>query len=485
MASQRTFPGAKLTFVALLVSIGGAFNFGYQLVITNPSQDAFLRFLNGSLVAHYGADLSTVELENVWSVIVAILFVGAIFGSLHIRFVAERFGRLKGLIGSFVLSTLFLVLSLISYFVDSIELYTVSRAVLGYTYGLIIGLSGLYLAESSPKSCRGFVSMATGVSVQLGTVVGSVIAMPNVFGTEHLWWCIYAAEALGLVVVSIPLVFAHDSPSYLCHKGEEDAARRAVKFFHACGPDEVDEVLREMKEHVNEEEKTVGMLEVLEDKVARRGTLVGSVITLAMAFSGMPVVDAFAVDILLNCGMDINAASYGNLLLTIVSVVAIVGSSFVVERFGRRSLLLGSIVAIILTNVAVFALMLAFDLLQYPWIGFTLIAAIALFIMFFATGPGPLCYFVTAELVGQRARSAAQSWNTLIQMISRAIILAAYLPMKNAIGGSFAYLILFVAPMIFAELVIYFYLPETKNRNVKQIQEAIKDLPRIQCRSRR
>ncbi|TKR76817.1 hypothetical protein L596_017897 [Steinernema carpocapsae] len=484
MTSERTYPGVKLAIIALFVSIGGAFNFGYQLVITNPSQDSFIRFLNESLVTHYGADLSIVELENIWSVIVAILFVGAIVGSLQIRFVAEKFGRLKGLIGSFILSTVFLLLSVLSYFADSIELYTISRAILGYTYGLIIGLSGLYLAESSPKRCRGFVSMATGVSVQLGTVIGSVVAMPNMFGTEDLWWLIYAVEALALVVVTIPLIFAHDSPSYLLHKGDIDGARNAIRFFHACGPAAVDEVVKEMKGHMDDEAKTVGMFQIFKEKSALRGTLVGSVITMAMAFSGMPVVDAFAVDILLNCGMDIHAASYGNLLLTMVSVVAIVGSSFVVERFGRRSLLLFSIIAIILTNLAVFALMLAFDLLEFPWIGFTLIAAIALFIVFFATGPGPLCYFVTAELVGQRERSAAQSWNTLIQMISRAVILAAYLPMKNAIGGSFAYLILFVAPMIFAELVIYFYLPETKNRNLKQVQDAIEHLPKLKCGNR-
>ncbi|KAK0415293.1 hypothetical protein QR680_011874 [Steinernema hermaphroditum] len=484
MASERTFPGVRLAFVAILVSIGGAFNFGYQLVITNPSQDAFIRFLNSSLVEHYGADLTIIQLENIWSAIVAILFVGAIGGSLNIRFVAERFGRLKGLIGSFALSAVFLVLSIVSYFVDSIELYTISRAILGYTYGLIIGLSGLYLAESSPKRCRGFVSMATGLSVQLGTVIGSVVAMPNIFGTEHLWWLIYAVEAVALIVVTVPLVFAHDSPSYLFHKGDVDGARKSIKFFHACGKVGVREVIKEMKEHMDDEDKTLGMFQVLKDKTALRGTLVGSVVTLAMAFSGMPVVDAFAVDILLNCGLDIHAASYGNLFLTIVSVLGIVGSSFVVERFGRRSLLLFSNFAIILTNLAIFGLMFAFDLLQYAWIGFTLIAAIAVFIVFFATGPGPLCYFVTSELVGQRERSAAQSWNTLIQMIARAIILAAYLPMKNAIGGSFAYLILFVAPMAFAEVVIYFYLPETKNRNLKEVHFAIDDLPKLKCGSR-
>lgn len=52
------FPGWRLLCVALIVSFGGSFNFGYQLVITNPSQNAFITFLNESFQQHYKNALS-------------------------------------------------------------------------------------------------------------------------------------------------------------------------------------------------------------------------------------------------------------------------------------------------------------------------------------------------------------------------------------------------------------------------------------------
>lgn len=46
--------------------------------------------------------------------------------------------------------------------------------------------------------------MFTGVAVQIGTVVGAVLAMPQVFGTVEDWWKLYAAE---LVLMAVVLVF--------------------------------------------------------------------------------------------------------------------------------------------------------------------------------------------------------------------------------------------------------------------------------------
>lgn len=58
-----SLPSARLALVALLVSFGGSFHFGYQLTITNPSQAAFISFVNDSYAIHYGHDLDEDDLE--------------------------------------------------------------------------------------------------------------------------------------------------------------------------------------------------------------------------------------------------------------------------------------------------------------------------------------------------------------------------------------------------------------------------------------
>lgn len=64
----------------------------------------------------------------------------------------------------------------------------------------------------SPKYCRGSVGMTTGIFIQMGTVVGALIAIPELFGTEKLWWLIYAFEALILIIVLLILPFFYDTP---------------------------------------------------------------------------------------------------------------------------------------------------------------------------------------------------------------------------------------------------------------------------------
>lgn len=61
MMSQ--LPGRRLFCTALLVGIGGSFHLGYQLTLTNPSQDAFLEFVQDSFENHYGIKLTKQKLE--------------------------------------------------------------------------------------------------------------------------------------------------------------------------------------------------------------------------------------------------------------------------------------------------------------------------------------------------------------------------------------------------------------------------------------
>ncbi|KAH7732120.1 Protein C35A11.4 [Aphelenchoides avenae] len=329
--------------------------------------------------------------------------------------------------------------------------------------------------------------MTTGLIVQLGTVVGSVAGMPQIFGTTDHWWLIYVVEVVILVVALLVLPITHESPGYLLLHGAEEAARKSLIFYYSCSEDEAEYHLAEIKDNIARSTSSVGMLEVWKNPTYRRGTIVGCMVAFAMAFSGIAVINAFAVEILRETGLTVFEASLANVGLSVISLIATTLSSLVVDKFGRRRLLLITNVAILLLNVLIFGFMLAFDKHEasesslYGWLGICLIVAIALFIVAFATGPGPLCYFITSELLGQNARSAGQSWASLVQMTSRSILLAVFLPMGNAIGKAYSYLLLFVAPILFAVVFFYYNLPETKNKNLLEVEEEITKLPRFPC----
>ncbi|KAI6241579.1 MFS domain-containing protein [Aphelenchoides fujianensis] len=206
------WPSSRLFGVALLIGCGGSFHLGFQITITNPAQDAFMRFVQDSFTSHYGRQLERQTLEALWSAIVAVLFVGGIMGSLTLRLLADRVGRKRGLMLAFVGTIISSGCSVFSYFINSFELYALSRFTIGWSITMSLGISGIFLTECSPKRCRGFVSMTTGIFVQIGLVSGSVLAFPLIFGTINAWWILYLVELVLVSLVLVCMTLAYETP---------------------------------------------------------------------------------------------------------------------------------------------------------------------------------------------------------------------------------------------------------------------------------
>ncbi|CAP29181.1 Protein CBG09397 [Caenorhabditis briggsae] len=480
-------PSFRMICVAVITSIAGSFHFGFNLVLTNPSQEAFLEFMNKTLAKRFDGGLSDNTMQNIWSFVVAILFLGALVGSFSIRFIADWVGRKNGLYISIAAGVLAGGMAIASKFIPLFELYIVSRIVMGWSVSVSLGLSALFLSEASPKQNRGAIGMMTGTCVQLGTVCGSVVAMPQIFGTEDLWWLIYATEIGIMLCFGAALPFFPESPGFLIQRGATEAATKSIAFFYNCDIIDAQKHLNEIKEEQKNSTKKFKMMDVVIKKSLRDKAFIGVVVTFAMSFSGVAVINAFAFEILKDTGLDVLEASLANDAISVVSMISSVVAAVIVDRNGRRPLLLISFTGILICNLIIFGLMFTFYKFGYHVLGFILICFICIFTFFFALGPGPLCYFINAELVGQAARSAAQSWASVIQMLSRFVIVTAFLPMKNQLGEAWSYLILFVAPVAVSLVYLYFSLPETKNKNPFEVEEAIEDLPKFPLcgRSRR
>ncbi|CAB3398447.1 unnamed protein product [Caenorhabditis bovis] len=473
-------PSFRMLAVAIITSIAGSFHFGFNLVLTNPSQEAFLNFMNSTLGKRFGeAGFSKDTSQNIWSFVVAILFLGALAGSFSIRLLADSLGRKRGLYISIAVGAFSGGCAIASKFVPTFELYVVSRILMGWSVAVSLGLSALFLSEASPKETRGAIGMMTGTCVQLGTVVGSVVAMPQIFGSDDLWWAIYATEIGIMLVFGAALPFFPESPGFLVQRGQIKEAVSSIKFYYKCEEEDASIHLDAIKEDQKSSSKKFTMLDVVRKKSLRSKAFIGVVVTFAMSFSGVAVINAFAFEILKDTGLDVLEASLANDAVSVVSMISSIIAAFIVDRNGRRPLLLIAFAGILICNLVIFALMLTFYKFGYHALGFILIAFICIFTFFFALGPGPLCYFINAELVGQAARSASQSWASVIQMLSRFVLVTAFLPMKNQLGEAWSYLILFVVPVFVSLVYLYFSLPETKNKTPFEVEEAMEDLPQF------
>ncbi|WKY03738.1 hypothetical protein Q1695_005026 [Nippostrongylus brasiliensis] len=457
---KQSWPNRHLAVTTMLVSLGGGFVFGYQLLITNPAQAAFIEFVDHSYNKTHGEGKDAKTIEFIWGIIVSSFFWGATIGSLLIQTVSDRLGRKIGILVMFIIQNVACALEILSHFADNYILYSIARILLGIAISIAIGIGPMFIIECSPVAVRGLVSMSTGVLLQCGLVVGSITAMPEIWGTYDLWWAIYGFELILTIAITIMLLFSKESPTYLVAKGKEDQAKNSIVYYHGITESEAEALIEAMKSDTKGEKPT-SLFGIFKDKKWLCGFWVGIGIMFGTIMCGVAVVNAFAFTILLGVGLDSLQASIGNLIICIMAVVGVLTSSQFVERLGRRPLLIVTFAALAIINIFIAGFMYSFAQTGIMAIGWGVVVSCCLFNLFFAAGPGPLCFFVPGELICAKNRSATYTWLNIVMNGVRSILLAVYFPIEDALGPPLCYFVLFFPPCFFAVLLCYFYLPET------------------------
>ncbi|CAD6191310.1 unnamed protein product [Caenorhabditis auriculariae] len=477
-----SWPNPTLSLVALVVSLGGGFNFCYQLLITNSSEEAFLRFTAASHRRLHGSSVvfSDEEIHNLWGIILAILFWGSTVGAFFIQVIGEKLGRKNGIIFSFLLEIAAIVATLISWWIENYILYAAARFVLGGAISISVGIAPMFITECSPASCRGIISLATAIMMQIALVVGAVVAMPEVWGLEKDWWRMYALELLILIPVTIATCFFRESPSFLTSRGKNEEAMKSIEFYHGVQREEASKLLEENHEATKDETKEpLGLFGIFGDAPARRGMLLGNVIMFGMCMCGIIAINAFAYKLLLRVGFAPLEASIGNAVICAMTVLGVLLSSLFIERYGRRSLLLVTFTSLAVINVIIYACMLIFEHNQSKALGWAVVISICIFNVIFSTGPAPISFFITGELVSQPGRAAACTWVIVMLNASRSIVLAIYNPLEKLVGGPSSYFLLFFPPCVLVVVILYYYLPETRGKSPEEAAEDTAYLPKL------
>lgn len=151
-------------------------------------------------------------------------------------------------------------------------------------------------------------------------------------------------------------------------------------------------------------------------------------------------------------------------LVQIAGVAAVITSLLLVDRVGRRPILLSGIAIMIVADVA---LMAVFARGQGAAIlGF---AGILLFIIGYTMGFGSLGWVYASESFPTRLRSIGSSTMLTANLIANAIVAAVFLTMLHSLGGSGAFAVFGVLALV-AFGVVYRYAPETKGRQLEEIR---------------
>lgn len=464
--------GKKLTF-PLMLTVGtaviGSLQFGYNSGVINAPQKIIEMFYNETWYDRYQEPIAKTTLTTLWSLSVAIFSIGGIVGSFSVGLFVNRFGRRNSMLMANVLAFIAAALMGFSKIAASWEMLIIGRFVVGLYSGLSTGFVPMYIGEVSPTALRG----ALGTLHQLGVVVG--ILMTQIFGLESLmgnadlWPFLLGFTFVPALLQCILLPFCPESPRFLLIiRNEENKAKAVLKKLR--GTTDVSADMQEMKEESRQmmREKKVTIPELFRSPLYRQPILVAIVLHLSQQLSGINAVFYFSTKIFEKANVE--QPVYATIGTGVVNTAFTVVSLFVVERAGRRSLqllgLLGMAGSAILMTIALALL----D--QVKWMSYVSIVAIFGFVAFFEIGPGPIPWFIVAELFSQGPRPSAMAVAGFSNWTANFIVGFCFQYVEE-LCGPYVFVI-FTLLLLGFFVFTYFKVPETKGRTFDEISSGFR-----------
>ncbi|XP_067111861.1 solute carrier family 2, facilitated glucose transporter member 9 [Osmerus mordax] len=468
---------ACLVSAAFFSALGSSYLYGYNLSVVNAPALYIQDFYNKTWIERYGEPIGEETVKLLWSITVSIFAIGGLIGTLAVSLLIKVIGRKGTLLLNNVFAVIAALLLALGEMAGSFEMLIIGRLLMGVDSGIALSVLPMYLGEISPKSIRGSIGQFNAILICLGVFTGQVLGLPELLGKESRWNFLFAFLALPALLQLCVLPFLPESPRYLLMERRDEAG--AEKAFTAfLGKKDVSKELDEVHAECRAQNslQTASVLELLRTR-AVRWQIITVIVTMACyQLCGLNAIWYYTNGILREAGFQEQLIPYITLSTGGIETLAAIISGLVIERIGRRPLLIFGFSAM----AVCFSLLTVFLNFQdrvswMPYLSFTCILAV---IASFCSGPGGIPFVLTGELFEQSYRPAAFMIAGIVNWLSNFAV-GLLFPFIQEGLKTYAFLV-FVVVCVLGALYLYFILPETKKKTFVEISQSFAKINKIQ-----
>lgn len=382
--------------------------------------------------------------------------IGQIPGAFGAGVLANAIGRRKSLL---LVLVAYATCALLGSLSVSLPMLLAARFLLGLAIGVSVVVVPVYVAESTPARVRGSLLTAYQLATVSGLIVGYLTGY--LLAGAHSWrWMLGLATVPATLL--LPLIFRMpDTARWYLLKGRVDDARAALLRVEpsADADAELDEIGRALHEGGG------GAVAEMLRPPYLRATLFVTTLGFLIQISGINAIVYYSPRIFEAMGFTGNFALLGlPALVQIAGLAAVVTSLLLVDRVGRRPILLSGIAMMVAADVV-----LATVFARGPGGAVLGFAGVMLFIVGFTLGFGSLGWVYASESFPSRLRSLGSSAMLTSTLVANAIIAAVFLTMLHSLGGAGTFGV-FAVIAVFALGFVHRYAPETKGRQLEDIR---------------
>ncbi|KYO45762.1 solute carrier family 2, facilitated glucose transporter member 9 isoform X1 [Alligator mississippiensis] len=459
----------SLIVAALAGAFGSSFLYGYNLSVVNAPTVYIKKFYNATWERRYSSSIDEGTLTLLWSITVSIFSIGGLVGAIIVTPIVKFFGRKYTLMLNNIFAVIAALLMGFSSLAGSFEMLILGRIIMGIDAGVSLSALPMYLSEISPKEIRGSLGQVTAIFICIGVFTGQVLGLPEIFGKESLWPYLFGVIIVPSVIQLVILPFLPESPRYLLlEKHDIHRAEKAFRTFlgKADVSYEVEEVLAESQIHRNVQ--LASILQLLRNRSVRWQIITVVVTMGCYQLCGLNAIWYYTNSIFSASGINHDTIPYVTLSTGATETLAAVFSGLVIERLGRRPLLIGGFGLM----VVFFAVLTTSLTLQYhvSWLPFLSIACILAIIASFCIGPGGIPFVLTGEFFEQSQRPAAFMIAGTVNWLCNFAV-GLLFPFIQSGLQTYCFLV-FAVICLTGATYLFFVLPETKNKTLHEISQA-------------
>jgi len=431
---KKFSPG--IWFWTLVAALSG-FLFGFDTAVISGAEQAVQRLWDTNNFEH-GLAISAA----LWGTV-----IGALFGGIP----SERLGRRKTLIW---IGLLYAVSAIGSAFAWSPTSFTFFRLIGGLGVGASSIAAPAYISEIAPREKRGQLV----AFYQFMLVVGILTAYVSNYlldrSGDNDWRWMVGIEAFPAVIYMIAVYFIPESPRWLVlRRGERDKARQILQRINPTGFEE-DMAL------IVADDQTVSWRQFLQSKYVKPIAL-AVLIAFFNQVSGINAIIYYAPRIFGLTGAADSVALLATVGIGVVNIVFTVIGMVLIDRLGRKTLLLiGSVGYILSLGMVAYGFFVSVHSLT-PFFIFAFIAS-------HAVGQGAVIWVYIAEVFPNAARTKGQALGCGTHWVMAA---ALTLLMPSVLGTIDAWIIFaFFAVMMIVQLgFVLAFVVETKSKSLESL----------------
>ena len=339
----------------------------------------------------------------------------------------------------------------------------------------------MYIAEISPPALRGRMVTFNQLFIVLGIALAfisnlAIVRLPNLhfewLTTLHLadwnWRWMLGIGAVPALIYLFALLWVPESPRWLAMHGRLDAARRILTRAH--GEAFAEKELAELHVSLSHEtSKSDARLRDLWAPELRGVLLIGILVGVFQQITGISSVLAYATVIFERAGAGADASFMQTVYVGLVNLVFTVFALLLIDRFGRRPLLLGG-----MAGMAACLLLTAYgfsaaDGVINPKV---VLAGLLGFVASFAMSMGPVMWVLFSEIFPNRVRALAISCVGLVNSSVCFVVQLVFPWQMENMGGARTFFIYAVFALIGLALLAKM-LPETRGRSLEELEESL------------